>query len=129
MADDVDDRMKAMEQNIAIIKSMLADVINYARDAESEIPEKMRRFANYFHDIVHIKGEYITLGQPSPRHIDREMERCDDRMRQLLNELHEESGVFAKVRREMAKDPENRWDHTRQLTKPKENPDETRSSE
>ena len=31
-----------------------------------------------------------------------------------------DGGTFEKVRREMAQDPENRWDHTRQLTKPKE---------
>jgi hypothetical protein len=45
----------------------------------------------------------------------REVERCDDRLRQMLSEQHSDGGTFEKVRREMAKDPENRWDHTRQL--------------
>ena len=115
---EVLDRLKALDQNMGIIKSMLADVINYAREAESEIPEKMRRFANYFHDVVHIKGEYVSLGLASPKYIEREMERCDDRMRQLLDELHHEDGAFGKVRRKMADDPANRWDHTRQISKP-----------
>ncbi len=48
------------------------------------------------------------------------MERCDDRYRQILDEMHKDGGTFERVRREMAKDPLNRWDHTRQLAKPKE---------
>ena len=89
-------------------------------EAEAEVPEKMRRFANYFHDVVHIKGEYVTLGLKAPKHIDQEMERCDDRFRQVLNELHTGGGPFEQIRKKMAGDPENRWDHTRQLEKPKE---------
>jgi hypothetical protein len=81
----------------------------------------MRRFTSYYHDIVHLKGEYLSLGIPAPPHIDREMERCDDRFRQLLIEQHTDGGAFEKVRRVMAEDPENRWDHTRLLSKPKEN--------
>ena len=37
------------------IKNMVAQVVNYIRDAESEIPEKMRRFMNYMHDVHDIK--------------------------------------------------------------------------
>ncbi len=48
-------------------------------------------------------------------------ERCDDRYRQLLEEAHTDGGTFEKVRRGMAEDPANRWDHTRQLSKSKEN--------
>jgi len=112
--------LERMSKEMTLIRQMLTKVVNAMTEAESEIPEKMRRFANYYHDIVHIKGEYVTLGIPAPPHVDREMERCDDRFRQLLNELHLDGGVFEKVRREMAEDPENRWDHTRLLTKGKE---------
>lgn len=43
------------------------------------------------------------------------MERCDDRFRQLLTEAHTDGGTFEKVRREMVKDENNRWDHTRAI--------------
>jgi hypothetical protein len=69
---------------------------------------------------------YESLGQAIPAHINREIERCDDRYRQLLMKAHTDGGAFEKVRREMAADPLNRWDHTRFLEKPKENSNETR---
>ena len=108
-------------QELKDIRQLVTKAVNAMHEAEGEIPEKMRRFTSYYHDIVHIKGEYLSLGIPSPIHIDREMERCDDRFRQLLTEQHTDGGTFEKVRRVMAEDPENRWDHTRLLSKPKEN--------
>jgi hypothetical protein len=104
--------------------------VQYLRGAEKEVPEFMRRFANYMHDIHDIRYMYESLGHPIPDHLLRELERCDDRYRQLLVKLHDlgDDGAFEKVRREMAKDPENRWDHTRLLYPPKENGDETRKS-
>src|SRR5262249_40871847 len=89
--------------------------------AESEIPEYARRFGNWMHDLHDIRYMYEELGQPPPQHLLREVERCDDRFRQLLQKLHTDTGEFEKVRREMAQDPENRWDHTRLLYPPKEN--------
>ena len=89
--------------------------------AEQEIPEFMRRFANYMHDLHDIKYIYEEGGQPVPPSILRELERCDDRYRQLVTKLHTDGGTFEKVRREMAADPTNRWDHTRFLGRPKEN--------
>ena len=86
-------------------------------NAEQEVPEFMRRFANYMHDLHDIRYMYEELGHPTPRHMLREMERCDDRFRQLLNRLHTDGGAFEKVRRDMASDPDNRWDHTRFLPK------------
>lgn len=103
--------LKTMREN-------MLQIINYMIRAESEIPEKMRRFMNYMHDLHDIKYMYEELGHPAPAHQLRELERCDDRFRQLLNEQNEEDGTFGKVRREMASDPENRWDHTRQLPRP-----------
>jgi hypothetical protein len=99
------------------IRTLLSSVVNSIREAESEIPEKMRRFIMYMHDVHDIVNLYHEGGQSPPRHVLAEMERCDDRYRQLLEELHLDGGAFEKVRREMAKDPENRWDHTRLLTK------------
>lgn len=108
-------------RELKTIRENTGKVIFAIREAESEIPEKMRRFIMYMHDVHDIVNLYHENGQPSPPHVLREMERCDDRYRQLLDELHLEGGAFEKVRREMASDPLNRWDHTRQLAKPKEN--------
>lgn len=107
-------------RELKIIRENTGKVIFAIREAESEIPEKMRRFIMYMHDVHDIVNLYHEGGQPAPNHVLREMERCDDRYRQLLDELHLEGGAFEKVRREMASDPLNRWDHTRQLSKPKE---------
>lgn len=98
------------------IRKLISDVVNYARDAESEIPEKMRRFMNYMHDVHDIKYMYEELGIAVPDYLMRETERLHDRYRQLLKDLHLDDNTFGKVRAEMAKDPENRYDHTRLLT-------------
>lgn len=120
--DSITDRdlLLRIAKELKTIRENTGKALFAMHEAEAEVPEKMRRFANYFHDIVHIKGEYVTLGLPTPKWIDREMERCDDRFRQVLNELHTDGGAFEKIRAKMATDPENRWDHTRQLAKPKE---------
>lgn len=97
-------------------------------EAEKEVPEFMRRFANYMHDLHDIKYMYEEHGQPPPQHLCRELERCDDRYRQLLDKLHTDGGAFEKIRREMASDPLNRWDHTRQLAKPNGDDNETGKS-
>jgi hypothetical protein len=98
-----------------IIREQLGKALTYMADAESEVPEKMRRFVMYMHDMHDVKNMYQELGLEVPSYVMREVERCDDRLRQMLSEQHSDGGTFEKVRREMAKDPENRWDHTRQL--------------
>lgn len=113
------DLLLRIAQELKVVRELASKAVFAMGEAEAEIPEKMRRFANYFHDIVHIKGEYVTLGITPPAWIDREMERCHDRFRQALEELHTDGGAFEKVRRDMATDPNNRYDHTRQLAKPK----------
>jgi septation ring formation regulator EzrA len=102
------------------IRAQMQKVMRYIHDAESEVPENMRRFINYMHDIHSVSYMYEERGLAVPSHIHREMERCDDRLRQLLLELHTDGNTFDQVRRKMAEDPENRWDHTRQLAKPQE---------
>lgn len=110
------DLLLRIAQELKTIRENTSKAIFAMHEAESEIPERMRRFANYYHDIVHIKGEYHSLGLAAPKYIDEEMERCHDRFRQLLEQYHTDGGAFEKVRREMASDPLNRYDHTRQLT-------------
>ncbi len=118
--DETNNILSRIASELKTLRELVSKAGFAQTEAESEIPERMRRFANYYHDIVHIKGEYISIGIPSPKHIDQEMERCHDRFRQLLAEAHTDGNAFEKVRRQMAEDPENRYDHTRQLAKPKE---------
>ena len=123
MSDDLEgltekDLLLRIARELKVIRENTSKALFAIHEAEAEVPEFMRRFGNYFHDIVHIKGEYVTLGIHPPKWLDEEMERCHDRMRQMLVELHTDGGVFEKVRRRMADDPLNRYDHTRQLSKP-----------
>lgn len=120
--DNVSERVLLLRiaRELKIVRTLVSKALFAMGEAEAEVPEKMRRFANYFHDMVHIKGEYITLGIPCPQWLDREMERCHDRFRQVLHDLHSDGGHFEKVRRDMAEHPiGNRYDHTRQLAAPK----------
>ena len=107
--------LKRIADDIKIIRIQMTEVMSYLRDAESEVSEKMRRFIMYAHDLHDVCFMYESRGQPAPEHVRREMERCDDRYRQLLKEAHEPGGTFEKVRRKMAGDQENRWDHDRQI--------------
>lgn len=117
----IEAHLHRLNREMTTIRELLVKVVNAIVDAEKEIPEKMRRFIMYMHDVHDVSYMYEERGIPVPAHLAREMERCDDRYRQLLKELHLDGGTFEKVRREMAKDPENRWDHTRLLSKPTEN--------
>lgn len=110
--------LTAIRQELTMIRKETLKIINYIADAESEVPEKYRRFVNAFHDIHDIRYMYHEEGQSCPDYLDREIERMHDRYRQILKEENVEGGTFNKVRRSMASDPENRYDHTRLLSKP-----------
>lgn len=112
--------LQRIARELTTIRQHTTLVIGYVRDAESEIPEKLRRFMNYMHDLHDIKYMYEELGHSVPPHQLREMERCDDRFRQIMEEMNKEGGAINKVRRDMAADPNNRWDHTKLLTKQEE---------
>ena len=124
MDEELKDELNRQSRELKTIRELLSSVVFAIRDAESEIPEKMRRFMNYMHDVHDVKYMYEELGHPVPQHLLRELERLDDRYRQLIKELHLDGGTFEKVRREMASDPENRFDHTRLLYPPKKEPTE-----
>lgn len=122
--------LNRIARELVTIRRLCSEAVNDMRGAEKEIPEFMRRFMNYMHDLHDIRYMFEELGHVVPRHILDEQERCDDRLRQLLTKLHTDGGTFEKVRREMAADPNNRWDHTRLLAvHPKENGSETGKSE
>lgn len=109
-------------QEMTAIRKDFVKVVNYMHDAESEVPEKMRRFMMYMHDLNDITYLYDERGIPCPPHLNRELERCHDRLRQLLKDLHGEGNAFEKIRREMAEDPENLYDHIKRIAKPLEVP-------
>lgn len=115
----IEEELTNIRRELKQIRETLISATFFMHQAETEIPEKMRRFVNYMHDMHHIVWTYEEKGVPPPAHVLREMERCDDRLRQLLAQEHKD-GTFAKVRAEMADDPNNRWDHTRLLSKPAE---------
>ena len=117
MSDDTEAYLKNIARDMQSIKSMMAEVITYMKDAESEIPEKMRRFIMYMHDVHDIKHLDEEHGQVPPTHVLREMERCDDRYRQLLEAGNTDLGWIERVRAEMSKDLNNRWDHSKLLPK------------
>lgn len=117
MSDDQITYLKAINQNLTTIRELVSTAVSAIREAESEVPEKMRRFIMYMHDVHDVMHMYEERGHVVPPYILREVERCDDRYRQLLNELHTDGGTFEKVRAKMAEDPNNRWDHTRLLPK------------
>lgn len=102
-------------RDIKTMRQQMTELMAAVRDAESEIHEKMRRFATYMHSIHDIANMYREMGHPIPSHIERELERLDDRLRQLLDEAHSDGNTFEQVRRKMADDPLNRWDHTRAI--------------
>lgn len=116
--------VRNMARDIQSLKTLLTSVVNSISAAETEVPEQMRRFVMYYHDIHDIKYIYEESGLIVPPYILREMERCDDRFRHLVEDgQHNDGGWINKVREDMTKRTGNRWDHSRLL--PKETKDET----
>lgn len=97
-------------------RKLLSELVRFMRDAEAEVPESLRRFANYFHDLHDIKYMYEEHGMEPPMHVKQEIERLDDRYRQILKQHNTDGGAIERIRAEMASDPENRYNHTRELT-------------
>lgn len=117
MTEESDAHVANLARDMRAILLELREVTRYMKEAESEIPEKMRRFIMYMHDVHDIKNLYEEHGQMVPPHIMREMERCDDRYRQLLEDGNADGAWNDKVRAEMTRRPGNRWDHSRILPK------------
>lgn len=109
------DLLFRIARELTTLRKLNSEMVKFMRDAEAEIPESLRRFANYMHDIHDIRYMYEEAGTSVPSHVAEELRRCDDRYRQVLKTLHTDGGALEKIRREMASDPENRYDHTRQL--------------
>ena len=117
--------LKDMARDMRELVRHIRDVVRYMKEAESEVPEKMRRFIMYFHDMHDLRDLYHQAGVEPPGHILREIEKCSDRLKHLLDELYTDGGAFEKVRQEMSKRSGNKYDHTVLLASPTEQSNET----
>ncbi len=110
------DLLLRIAKELGELRRQNTEMLRFMRDAETEVPESLRRFANYFHDVHDIKYMYEEHGMKPPQHILDEIERLDDRYRQILKAHNTDGGAIEKIRREMAADEDNRYNHTRELT-------------
>jgi hypothetical protein len=110
------DLLHRIFRELVTIRKQNTELVGFYRSAETEVPESLRRFANYFHDLHDIKYMYEEHGVRPPQHVIDEIERLDDRYRQILKAHNTDGGAIEKVRREMANDKDNRYDHAKQLT-------------
>lgn len=122
---DADVYLKDMARDMRELVRHIRDVVRYMKEAESEVPEKMRRFIMYFHDMHDLRDLYHQAGVEPPGHILREIEKCSDRLKHLLDELYTDGGAFEKVRQEMTKKEGNRYDYTQLLGRPAGEANET----
>lgn len=123
--DKLFNEINRLAREMTSIRQLVVQVVNYIRDAESEIPEKYRRFVNAFHDVHDIRYMYHEEGMVCPDYLDREIERMHDRYKHILEEMNLDGGAFEKVRSDMTKKGGNRYDHTRLLAKPNGESNET----
>lgn len=110
---------KNIERDMRAILVEIREVVKYMKDAESEVPERMRRFMMYFHDAHDAINFYHELGLQPPKWIAKEVERCADRLRHLLDEMYDpdKDGTFERVRQDMTqREGMNRYDWSKQLT-------------
>ena len=121
--------LREIARDMREVVLMLREVTHYIKEAESEIPEKIRRFIMYFHDVHDLKSLYHESGIEPPAYIMREIERCADRYRHILEDLFADTGTFEKVRQEMTQRGGNVYDYSHQLFKPKEEVDEAGTRE
>lgn len=110
------DLLFRISRELTLLRKQSTELLSFYRDAESEVPESLRRFANYFHDIHDIKYMYEEHGAGPPKHVLEEIERLDDRYRQILKSHNQDGGAIEKIRAMMAEDPENRYKQKRELT-------------
>lgn len=110
------DLLWRIARELTTLRKQNTELLRFYRDAETEVPESLRRFANYMHDVHDIKYMYEEHGQRPPQHVLDEIERLDDRYRQILKAHNSDGGAIEKIRREMAGDDENRYNHTKELT-------------
>lgn len=111
------DYLRDISRDIREVRNLLTTFVNAQSAAESEVPESLRRFMTYYHDVHDIKYMYEEHGITPPAWVLVEIRRCDDRYRHLLEDEYSDLGKLEKVRQDMANRPGNRWQHERLLPK------------
>lgn len=101
-------------------RDLMTGFVNSMTAAESEIPEALRRFMTYYHDVHDIKYMYEEHGTMPPDWVMVEIRRCDDRYRHLLEDEYSDLGRLEKVRQDMAARQGNRYIHERLLPRSEE---------
>ena len=77
------DLLLRIAQELKTIRELTSKAVNALHEAESEIPEKMRRFIMYMHDVHDIVNLYHEGGQEAPDHVKREMEHGKLNLRKM----------------------------------------------
>lgn len=118
--DDDDLSLARIARDMRAMLIEMRDVTRYMREAETEVPERVRRFIMYFHDVHDMQNLYNELGIPPPLHIKQEIERCADRFKHILEDMYDKDkhGGFERVREDMTQRGGNRYDWSRALAKP-----------
>lgn len=116
MTEESDAHLANLARDMRAILLELREVVRYMKEAESEVPEKMRRFIMYFHDVHDIQNLHHELGLMPPKYLNQELERCHDRFRHILEDMYGDQGTFERVRQDMTNRGGNRYDYSKQLT-------------
>lgn len=107
-----DSTQEAVLEELRKLNSKIGLVLDAVHKAEQEVPEYMRRFTMYYHDLYHIRLAYDEKGVPPPEHIMIELERAHDRMRHILDEENNQGGTFHRIRQQMDKMEGNKYTHS-----------------
>lgn len=100
MPSDNDKIIDLLTRQTELLEKLVAGVgaaIEYMHKAEREVPEYARRFVMYYHDVHDIMNLHHEFGLPVPPHVQAEVERCDDRLKHILEDENNQGGTFYKV--------------------------------
>lgn len=92
--------LEQLRMQTELLEKLVANValgLGALHKAEQEVPEHMRRFTMYFHDLHDVMNFYHEIGQDPPSYIKREVERCHDRMAHLIEDETNQGGTFHAV--------------------------------
>jgi hypothetical protein len=64
--------------------------------AEYYAPTHMHRFVHHYHNLIYIKNYWESIGQIAPEWVQRELQRADREMQQLIEEEKAEGGFLHK---------------------------------
>jgi hypothetical protein len=116
VTEESDAHLANLARDMRAILLELREVVKYMKEAESEVPEKVRRFIMYYHDVHDIVNLHHEGGLSPPKYLHREIERCHDRFRHILEDMYADQGTFERVRQDMTTKGGNRYDYSHQLT-------------